>query len=351
MNQSFCAAIARQTGEDAIGTAEHYQTYVLIECPYPWASNVFESAHIPQVLQQFISDVSSNRSVRFLCIDRGIRRREVSKRVTVLVYDAINPLSVERQLAQEDSLQQDQQQNQSNYVRNSYRGFEFSLDRLEQVPNCLQSYWQGTNCGQPIVDIQDVLICTHGMRDKCCARFGQPFFQATTRWIKQQQYLQVRIWRVSHIGGHRFAPTAIVLPEGRYYAHLTIPALQALLTRTGSIDLLQSVYRGWGLLPKPLQILERRLFLQFGWDWLKCCLSYLIVDEDERGVCAVLIVNSPDGSDITYRAEVMRSRHLSHQIQTSCNPNCPYIPMQYSIIKFSRLSALPAKQPATAINL
>lgn len=335
---SFCAVAASQTGEDAIGTAGHYQTYVLIECPYPWAENVFESAQIPSALRQLIATVRTRRSVQFLAINRPDSRSDNASATRLLVYDAINPLFCETVAPVP--------------LASGYRGFEFLLDGLDQAVGCLQSYWQGLNLGTPITQFKDVLVCTHGMRDKCCARFGQPFFKAVTRHIAQRNDADVRVWRVSHIGGHRFAPTAIVLPEGRYYANLTVPALETLLMRTGSVSPILNLYRGLGLLPKPLQILERELFLEFGWDWLNHHLSYQVIDDGEKTVKALLTVASPDGVVVAYRAEVVRSRNPSHRIKTACNADCPYIPVQYTIAEFSVLSTLPvessmANQPIT----
>ena len=158
-----------------------------------------------------------------------------------------------------------------------YRGYEFELDDLTQVVDCLEAHWQGDRLGKPI-NQKDILICIHGMRDKCCARFGQPFFREAARSAKQGDLPNTRLWRVSHIGGHRFAPTAIVLPDGRYYGRLTLPALRSVVTREGSIGQLRSVYRGWGLLPAPIQVLERHLMLQKGWSWFDYKMQYRVVD-------------------------------------------------------------------------
>ena len=90
----------------------------------------------------------------------------------------------------------------------------------------------------------------------------------------------VRIWRSSHIGGHRFAPTAITLPDGRYYGRLSLLALQAIVTRQGAIAQLRPVYRGWGILPQPLQLLEQQLLLQHGWSWLDRSVAYQQICSD-----------------------------------------------------------------------
>ena len=59
------------------------------------------------------------------------------------------------------------------------------------------------------------LVCTHGKRDQCCALAGMPMFTAL------HERVGVRAWRCSHIGGHRFAPTVLFLPQGLCYGRMS----------------------------------------------------------------------------------------------------------------------------------
>ncbi len=52
-------------------------------------------------------------------------------------------------------------------------------------------------------------ICTHSARDTCCAVLGR---QALAR--------AARAWECSHLGGHRFAATSLILPEGNCFGRL-----------------------------------------------------------------------------------------------------------------------------------
>ena len=111
---------------------------------------------------------------------------------------------------------------------------------------------------------------------------GSLYFKAASRMFSESQLSDVRIWQASHIGGHRFAPTAIALPDGRYYGRLTADILHAIVTRSGSAQQVQSVYRGWGLLPLRIQMLERQLWLSHGWSWLDCSIAYQVVHSSLR---------------------------------------------------------------------
>lgn len=77
---------------------------------------------------------------------------------------------------------------------------------------------------------QVALCCTHGKKDKCCAKFGNASFKALTQ-AQQETGLPVEIWRSTHLGGCRLAGTAIVFPQRRKYGRIdpehALPLLQA----------------------------------------------------------------------------------------------------------------------------
>ncbi len=58
-----------------------------------------------------------------------------------------------------------------------------------------------------------LLVCTHGRRDRCCALDGRALALAVG---------DTDVWECSHLGGHRFAPTALVLPTGYLYGRLDV---------------------------------------------------------------------------------------------------------------------------------
>ncbi|MHA6781157.1 sucrase ferredoxin [Pseudonocardia saturnea] len=67
--------------------------------------------------------------------------------------------------------------------------------------------------GTPVTDPL-LLVCTHGRRDRCCAVDGRALSVAVTA------VGEADVWESSHLGGHRFAPTALVLPTGYLYGRL-----------------------------------------------------------------------------------------------------------------------------------
>ena len=73
-----------------------------------------------------------------------------------------------------------------------------------------------------------LLVCTNGRRDACCAVRARPVAEAAHAAAPDN------VWEVSHIGGHRFAPTAIHLPSGQTFGRLTGDTAAALATASTS---------------------------------------------------------------------------------------------------------------------
>jgi (2Fe-2S) ferredoxin len=68
------------------------------------------------------------------------------------------------------------------------------------------------------VDEPLYLVCTNGRRDVCCGRAGRELARALAPELGD------RLWETSHIGGHRFAPNLVCLPEGLVYGRLDADA-------------------------------------------------------------------------------------------------------------------------------
>jgi hypothetical protein len=59
--------------------------------------------------------------------------------------------------------------------------------------------------GFSVVGHRMVFVCTHSGRDACCAMWGRALVGGLTGSVDN-------VWECSHIGGHRFAPTALLVP-------------------------------------------------------------------------------------------------------------------------------------------
>ena len=99
-----------------------------------------------------------------------------------------------------------------------------------------------------------LFICTNGKRDRCCAIESRPIADAATREVGA-----ARVWESSHLNGHRFAPTAVVLPTAQMFGWITETlALDALAgAASGRLVLPGGRHeRGRTALSRPLQAVD-----------------------------------------------------------------------------------------------
>jgi len=311
MNTFFCSDYAREVGEDLIGSATNYETYILVECPPPWTTEAFNSRWVPKNLHLLAEEVQRAKlPIRFLLIANDVSHK--ADQTTLLIYQKKQGLS------------------------NGYHKYEFHLPNIEQVAGVVKKWlYNKTADYQVYTDAtRDILVCTHGSHDKCCARYGNPFYFHATATIANLNLDNVRLWKSSHFGGHRFAPTAIDLPEGRYYGVLDQDSFTSILTRTGDIKCLEKVYRGWGILPSQLQVLERELILHHGWDWFNYKVAGKILEQslDNNTFLIELDCESSNGSIYTYQATLVKDNTKSLKLKSACNATKESLLVKYAVV-------------------
>lgn len=100
------------------------------------------------------------------------------------------------------------------------RLFQRTLDASDEllslpVPGWVQALRRGEAvdgaqpCATPLV-----LVCTNGRRDVCCSKRGVPVAQAL------DDLPGLDVWQTTHLTGHRFSATLLVLPEGLCYGRV-----------------------------------------------------------------------------------------------------------------------------------
>lgn len=306
--QFFCAEASYQAGESPIGMASTHWYYVLIECPLPWPHQAAEAKPIPENLRELMGELrQTQQSVRFLFIYNKALTLNQGSRVILL------------------SRPQSRTQ--------GYYKYESQVRYLTKVAPLIRSYVaNGT-----ITDLEDssstrdILICTHGTHDKCCGKYGKAFYQEACEVAASCE--NVRIWQSSHFGGHRFAPTAIDFPQGRYYGFLDRTLFKAILQRSGDIRCLDQIYRGWGILPGPVQALEKKLAFVHGWDWFNYQVAGRILESKEDGNLQTveLEYESPDGTVAVCHAEVVVDPAQTLELYGSCKASQPTRFTKYAI--------------------
>ncbi len=314
MNKFFCAEACRKAGEDIIGSGTNHSTYVLVEYSGNWSFDAFNSPNIPDNLKQLITEIKQAKlSVRFLLVNQHRPKNQDGSRV--LIYD----------------------QNQSTFSE-GYRKSEFVVERLDQVAEVVKCYLEDETSEfevQPS-SARDIVVCTHGSHDKCCAKYGTPFYMQGSAMISELGLQNVQIWKASHFGGHRFAPTMIDFPDGRYYGLLDSTSFKSILTRRGNVGCLNRVYRGWGILPTEIQALERELILLYGWQWYKYRVACRSIEHHSDGERLTVSLAFKKPNSYIYRcdAELVKDEYKTMTLQGSCDAQKQSVFVKYSVTDF-----------------
>ncbi|PYE49967.1 sucrase ferredoxin [Deinococcus yavapaiensis] len=137
----------------------------------------------------------------------------------------------------------------------------------------------------------DFHVCTHGRVDAACGKFGASFERAL-----HGRFAHARAWRTAHIGGHRFAPTMIELPSGRFWGRLTPGVAEMIARREGDPGVVARHLRGWAGLDAWGQVVDREMFAREGWAWLDTPKRGETLHADERGADVRLAFARLDGA-------------------------------------------------------
>ncbi|MGI9578638.1 MAG: sucrase ferredoxin [Microthrixaceae bacterium] len=165
----------------------------------------------------------------------------------------------------------------------------------------------------------DLLLCTHGTRDVCCGGPGTALHDAVRDALGGADTVgpngRRRIWRTSHAGGHRFAPTALSFPHGVSWAHLDRQSCVDIMDRRGDSTSLGTHMRGSvSVDAAAAQVADREGFSAFGWDWLDGDRTPVLVSHDRltlQSTVDVLANSVADGVDMAVSVDVAMQRHIA----------------------------------------
>jgi hypothetical protein len=247
-NCKFCSVVSQLNGEDPIGTADSFDTLIVMEISQPWTEERLDNDPVLSRVHDFFHELDDRQiqvSVMAIAPDREYSTPGYAR---VIYYQRPAKLFAE-------------------YAKQEFMVPEEQLAELASAlvlqPEKLGEFQ--TYC-QPESLTRDMMVCTDGNVDVACARFGYPIYrQLRDRYTSSR----LRVWRCSHFGGHQFAPTLIDLPNGRVWGHLKPEILPVLVEQRGNVRDLRSFYRGFAGLTKFEQIVEGEIWMQQGWEWVE----------------------------------------------------------------------------------
>lgn len=261
-----CAPATRAAGIDPVGSAGHHPGFLLVTWPLPWPRAAEDVPALAPVVTQAAA--------------AGLRIQ--------LVPPSGGPGATSyRRRPDPDGW---------------FTGYERRRSGTEDDPVGAALALLAGAADEPVPG-GDVLVCSHGKRDACCGSAGT----VVARDLQAAPPRTAEVHRTSHLGGHRFAPTALVLPQGTVWSGLEADALRAVADRQGPLADLLPHYRGsTGIGGPPAQALERVAFSDLGWGWLDHRRRSTEPADGRVRVEAV----APDGTKRIWEATAGRRQYL-----------------------------------------
>ena len=255
----FCSTFSERTGEETAGSAWAVRRHLLVEVSLPWPENFLESKKLPAALLAYMEQLWAKGDWDAIPGIIGIAPDEhYSIPGKKLVMHFKQPLP---------------------HLAGPYRGEAFAAepDRFVELIQTVIDDPDSSRLDEFRVPLdpasRDLLVCTHGSVDICCATFGAPIYKLM-RAMADQAKTPVRVWRATHFGGHRFAPTALDLPTGHYWGRLKPDILSGLIHRNKPAAIYRPLYRGSTSLQDPIwQRAEAELFVEAGWAWFDTTIT------------------------------------------------------------------------------
>ena len=174
--------------EDLAATASRVDRWVLVEYRGLWDRDVLGGSLLSQSLKEHLREqLGKLRHSRLLFVKRPERR---SQKRRMLFVGSSRP-GEERFYALEFDHHDD------------LVGYDFASALL--------------GGGTPGVPVQHPLfvVCTHGKRDRCCAKYGRPLYDQLKGKVDPEW-----VWQSTHVGGDRFAGNVVLLPEGLFFGRV-----------------------------------------------------------------------------------------------------------------------------------
>lgn len=182
-----CATAARDRRDPQPGSAPQTRGWLLLPHPGPWPIDAVAGSGISPPLLARLQQASAGAGVRILLVRRPGRPVAGPARRWRLCW--LGGATTTGEWRDDSDL---------DAAITALAGpAERTTSQTAEIP------------GEPVI-----LVCTHGVHDACCAIRGRPVAAAlAARWPD-------RVWECSHVGGDRFAPNVLVLPDGYYYGNL-----------------------------------------------------------------------------------------------------------------------------------
>ncbi len=296
-SESLCSIITAERSCDPIGHALDIPRGLLIETPKPWSAEVHKSPNLPPGVSDLLTGYYRSRLEAYyeggveLMAERGYNQAFV-----LIAPDKEYSVQGCTRLIEYEKPELPF----SNYKRREWLVPTTMASLLVEaaitgqvVPEELSQYEVSGD------DQRDIIVCTQGNIDTCCAKFGFPVYRSLRCAVDEADHA-VRVWQATHFQYHRYAPVALDLPDGVNWGRITSETASALVNREGPIERVRNLYMGWsGAGENPFaQVAEREAMLREGWDWLlyERQIASIVESDDGNAAEVEIAFNSTDNT-------------------------------------------------------
>ncbi|SDF42506.1 sucrase ferredoxin [Streptomyces griseoaurantiacus] len=241
---STCTTASQALDEPLAGTAATARTWLLLEQPGPWGVKALTSSQLDQRLGRALEAAAKGTGVRLALIRRPGRHADPDPSAQVRTEET--DTSTVRQV----------------YAAHTVPGRSWLHGATVTDPAHLLDLdfaalgagdphtFDDALAGRPHTGDPLALVCTNGKRDRCCALLGRPLAgELAAAGVPGT-------WEVTHLGGHRFAPTVLVLPYGYAYGRATAPLVRDALRGVREGRIVLEGCRGGSAWERPAQAAE-----------------------------------------------------------------------------------------------
>jgi hypothetical protein len=197
-----CSVLSAELGEPLAGTAATQSAWLVLEQPGPWGRDAVVESQLDPALGAELEGRTSGNGVRLALI----RRPGVGQE-----HDPV----LRRWFAA------------STHPDRTW----LATGVVEQPTDLLRIDFALLDAGKPeavaaleheLIDEPLLLVCTNGKRDQCCATLGRKIAVSVDALDRADRGADATpaVWEVTHLGGHKFSPTAVLLPHGYIYGRI-----------------------------------------------------------------------------------------------------------------------------------
>jgi hypothetical protein len=237
-----CSQGSFEAGEQLVGSAPVARAWVALEQAGPWGAKAFTASHLEPDVGRALEEAAAAVDVRPSLIRRPGRHADdptaaAARHVLVAHTDPADTWLLEGTVERPEQL-----------IALDWAGL--AAGDQEAVRRSLPTLAPS--------DRHHLLVCTNGRRDVCCAVAGRPVALGVAAQRPDS------VWEVTHTSGHRFAPTAVLLPAGTLHGWLDVDAAVRVLDAAERGETVLEGSRGRSTWSGPGQVAELAIRAETG---------------------------------------------------------------------------------------